>query len=314
MEVCHVGIDMAKAKFDVAARREGMKGPRRKRGENTAAGRGEFIGWLRANGFEGAVVCMEATGRYGEKLTEELHDAGFTVCVANPAQVKAFLAARGAKNKTDEADAEGILEFCIRMDPQPWTPPPASVRRLRELVGLREAALAEKIAWDNRIESGLSDEPAAVARKASEESAARIADLDRRIEELIGSDDDLDGKRKLLATIPGVGAATITALLAELPAEPPKGAKEAAAWAGLNPSRRESGTTVGRTCLSRGGNRRVKKAMYMAGLSASQHNPALKPFVARLRERGLKGKQVICAAARKLVAICCAVLRTGKTL
>jgi transposase len=80
------------------------------------------------------------------------------------------------------------------------------------------------------------------------------------------------------------------------------------AYAGLAPFQRESGTSVHGRSSSGGGTARLRTALYMATLSAAQHNPQLRRFYKRLRERGKPMKVARCAAARKLLQLAYAVL------
>src|SRR5947199_10501477 len=61
------------------------------------------------------------------------------------------------------------------------------------------------------------------------------------------------------------------------------------------------GSHQGRATIGRAGNRRLRTALYMATLSAAQHNPVIKPFYRRLRDAGKPPKVARCAAARKLL-------------
>ncbi len=122
----------------------------------------------------------------------------------------------------------------------------------------------------------------------------------------------------LLATIPGIGLVTTAWLLVStlnfsLCATP----EQAAADAGLVPLQRESGTSVrGRAQLGHGGNGRLRTALYLASLSATRYNPAIKGFYERLRAKGKPGApwtQVArCAAARKLLHVAWAVVTKGQ--
>ncbi len=65
---------------------------------------------------------------------------------------------------------------------------------------------------------------------------------------------------------------------------------------------RESGRSVrGHASIGRGGNGRLRTTLYLATLSAAQHNPIIKPFYRRLRDAGKPPKVARCAAARKLL-------------
>ncbi len=118
----------------------------------------------------------------------------------------------------------------------------------------------------------------------------------------------------LLSTIPGIGLVTTAWLLVStlnfsLCATP----EQAAAYAGLVPLQRESGTSVrGRAQLGHGGNSRLRTALYLASLSATRYNPSIKVFYERLRAAGKPMKVARCAAARKLLHVAWAVVTTGQ--
>lgn len=90
-------------------------------------------------------------------------------------------------------------------------------------------------------------------------------------------------------------------------------AEQAVAYAGLAPTPHQSGTSVrGRAGIGRTGTARLRTALYLATLSAAQHNPAIKPFYDRLRAAGKPQKVACCAAARKLLHLAWAVGRSGR--
>ena len=81
------------------------------------------------------------------------------------------------------------------------------------------------------------------------------------------------------------------------------------AYAGLAPHPYQSGTSVhGRACIGHTGNSRLRTVLYMATLSAAQHNPVINPFYERLRAAGKPMKVARCAAARKLLHLAYAVV------
>ena len=67
--------------------------------------------WLEAYDALKAYVCLEATGVYGEALSEHLYDSSFIVSVVNPARVKGFSQSELLRNKTDKTDAGLIARF-----------------------------------------------------------------------------------------------------------------------------------------------------------------------------------------------------------
>jgi transposase len=78
--------------------------------------------------------------------------------------------------------------------------------------------------------------------------------------------------------------------------------RQAAALAGLCPYNRDSGQWAGKRCIS-GGRADVRRALYMAALSASRSNHLRKPFYDRLTQAGKPAKVALPAVMRKLVVL-----------
>jgi len=303
-----IGVDIAKAKFDVATFVNGKY--KTKSFANTPAGIQAFQTWLAA--FPEPHVCLEATSTYGEALSERLADAGVMVSVVNPARIAAFAKIELSRTKTDKGDAKLIARFCALHTPEPWQPQPRSIRELRALVRRLENLLEMYQMEANRLQT------ADVAVQDSLQTV--MTALQRQIDHVraqivqhIDNDPDLRGRRDLLDTIPGLGKATIPVLLSVL-ADPSRfgSAKQCAAYAGLTPSERQSGKYRGQTRLSKTGDPLLRKALYLPALVAWRHNPVLRPFCERLKARGMNGKAIVCAAMRKLLHIAFGVLKSNR--
>jgi transposase len=159
-----------------------------------------------------------------------------------------------------------------------------------------------------------------VVEAVSAQLAAVIVELDGRIATLEGeigavlANDAWASSAALLATIPGLGTITSAWLLVgTLNFTLCSSAEQATSFAGLTPLARESGTSVhGRAQLGRGGNRRLRTALYLATLAGAQYNPVLKAFYQRLRAAGKPMKVARCAVARKLLHVAWAVVTKGQ--
>ncbi len=243
MNTFYLGIDVAKAKLDcVLLMPDGRF--KSKKVSNAHTSFAELKRWLHQHGAANIRVCMEATGIYWEPVAENLVDAGFTVSVVNPAQIKAFGTSRAVRTKTDRVDAKLIAYFCRAMQPEPWQAPSDSERRLRALVLRLDALQRMHTQENNRLQ---------VARDIVRDGIVQhVAWLDHEIDqvaqairELIDNDPDLKSKRELLDSIPGLGERTIATLLAFC-ADPARfdNARKVAAFAGLNPCQRQSGSSV----------------------------------------------------------------------
>jgi transposase len=309
-----LGIDIAKQKFDVTLNWNSRR--RAKVFRNDAEGWQALLRWLKDLGVDQVHACLEATGRYGDGLALHLHDAGHRVSIVNPAQIKHFGRAKLGRNKTDRADAALICDYCRLFEPAAWTPPSAALRQLRELVRTREALTASRVEWTNRRNSGQGSVAADAAMAAViARLEAEIVALDQAIEDAIGQNEDLRAKHDLLVSVPGIATHTAAVILSEMPGpEVLRTAREAAAYAGLNPSHRQSGSSLDAPSrISRIGNATLRAALYFPALAAIRWNPLVTSLRQRLKDQGrLKPKQIVGAAMRKLLHLCFGVLKTGK--
>lgn len=305
-----LGVDIAKRKFDCAL----LTGERfrTKVFENNASGIEACLNWTAHHAGEPVHACLEATGPYAQALAEALFDAGHTVSLINPARSRAFAESLGLRTKTDAVDARMLARLCQALIPEPWAPAPKSVRELQELVRRLDALIEMHTQETNRL---------AVAHDAVRASIEEaIAFLDRAIAEIkeaiaqhIDHHPDLKAQRELLDSIPGLGPATCAWLIAELGAKRFACARAAAAFVGLTPAHRLSGTSVhGKPRLSKRGNAQLRKALYWPAITALRCNPIVQALGQRLRARGKHPMAIIAAAMRKLVHIAFGVLKSGK--
>ena len=104
------------------------------------------------------------------------------------------------------------------------------------------------------------------------------------------------------------GKATARTLIADLPELGTLDRRKIAALVGVAPFNRDSGRMRGKRTIW-GGRAKVRAALYMAALVASNHNPVLKPFYDRLVELGKPKKLALVAVMRKLLTILNAIVR-----
>jgi transposase len=254
------------------------------------------------------VVVLEATGGYEAPVAATLAAAGQPVAIVNPRQVRAFAQALGRLAKTDAIDAAVLALFGARVAPAVRPLPDASTQELAALVQ-RRRQLLEMLGSERRRLA-----QAATAR-VQRDLRAHIRWLERRVQE---TDDDLAHRiqgspvwrvaEDLLRSVPGIGPIVARTLLAELPELGQLTRRQIAALAGVAPFNRDSGRRRGQRTIW-GGRPTVRAALYMAGLVAARHNPALRPFYQRLRQAGKAPKVALVAVMRKLLTILNAILK-----
>jgi len=309
-----IGIDVAKASFDIALPLPAEKFRTKAKMANTAKGFRDLLDW-RARYAPDAAVGMEATGVYHEALARALVEAGVVVHVANPARVKAFGQAEGIRTKTDRSDAKLIAWFFRAQRPdklRAYVPPTPSEVKLRSLVrrrdDLKEMLQMEKNRLDvadTSVQRGIMD--------VMQTLEAQIKQVEKAIKDHIDSDPDLRGRHELLTSIPGIGGISSAQLLAFLgDLGKYTDVRQVVAHAGLNPAQRQSGNYEGRAHISRIGDAELRSKLYMPALTGKLHNPALKAFSERLSERAKPPKVIMCALMRKLIHIVWGVLRSGR--
>lgn len=307
-----LGIDIAKDTVDVTL----LGGPQRYQGHftNDVEGFQKLSRWLKHRDVESMHACMEATNRYWETLAYYLHESGYTVSVVNPKRIRDYGNAKMQRNKTDPADAELIADYCLRQEPRPWTPPPSAYQELklmvRRLVALKEDRQRER----NRRANDL---PAVIRRSIDDHLDFlnhQIDKLEQQINDYIAARPTMQQDKELLVSIPGVGDIVAHTFMAEVPDVSlfPQ-APQVAAYAGLTPGRKESGTSRHSPGhLVKWGDSYLRRVLYMPALSAHQHNPIIASLRERLRERGKSKMTVVVAVMRKLLHLCYGVLKTRK--
>ena len=308
-----LGLDISKSKFDACLIRDGGK-LRHRVFPNSPAGFSQLSAWLGKHHVEHTHACLEATGAYGEALATYLHEAGHTVSVVNPAQIKAYAQSRLSRAKTDKADATLIAQFCAERRPPRWSPLPAEIRELQALARRLDSLVEMRGMEANRLDVAGTQ---AVQGSLSEHLAfldREIARTEGLIRSHIDSHPGLRARRELLVSLPGVGETTAAKLLSQImDVKLYEGARQLAAFAGLAPRLHESGSSVRRKArLSKAGAPRLRKALYFPAIVAIRHNPYVKDLSERLKARGKCPMQVIGAAMRKLVHLAYGVLKSGK--
>jgi transposase len=305
-----LGIDIGKNSFDAALIVD--KKVKVKKFANSIEG---FINcklWLEKLNIK-PHMCLESTGVYGIPFASFMQEHNYIVSIINPVKIKRFAESELARNKTDSSDAQSIARFCLTMKPKPWLPPADHLVHLRQLVTYLESLIIMKFQEKNRLEF-LTEKTSSIVKTHINQLELLIEEVKKNIDEIIKNNQNLDHKKKLLNSIPGIGYETTIRILAYMGnVEDFPSAKEYAAFAGLSPKQYESGSSVKRkTRLSKIGNPKIRKALYMPTLVAIRHNPIAQGFYARLVKNGKCKMAAVGATMRKLLHIIYGVLKSNK--
>lgn len=302
----HVGLDVAKLtlQVDLAGRELALP--------NTPAGHRALLTHLRRlqakTGHASHVVC-EGTGGYERAVVAALQAESFAVSVHNAARVRAFARAQGRLAKTDALDAAVLSAFGAAMQPAGDTPPSESEAALEALVVRRDQLKALVVLEAGRDEHhhhpGVKKEAALLQKQL----AAHLEQIEARIADLLASAAEVKVRVERLTSVAGVGAISAYTLLAYLPELGKLPRAAIAALAGVAPMNADSGPVRGQRHI-RGGRAPARKALYMAALCATLHNPLLKTYYKKLCAKGKPAKVALTAVMRKLLIHLNSLLRT----
>lgn len=301
----HVGIDVAKATFDVVVREQN----RHQLFTHDKPGIAKAIKWIAA--LDRPLVVLEATGGYEVDLSDALHAAGVDQAVINPRQGRDFAKATGLLAKTDKIDAAILAEYGLRMDVSLTTPASEPQRRLRELAR-RYRQLTDMIATEKQHRQHTRDREVKRDIDASiRYLQGRRDKIQRQIAKHIEATDEFRQRATLVQTVPGIGATTTAVLLAELPELGTLNRKQVAKIAGLAPHNRDSGAFRGQQHTG-GGRKHLRTGLYMATMCAIRFNPPLRAFYNRLVAAGKPKMKALVAAMRKLLILLNTLIATNQ--
>ena len=264
-----------------------------------------------------AHVVMEATGSYHARFVAALCKAGLLVSVANPLSIKRFGQMKLRRVKTDRSDAMLIAEYGRDQNPEPFQAESVATNQLRQLQTQVALLTRQRTALRNQLHAhqtlpnghALCKKVTAQVVKQFDKSLAKLEEAQRVLVEQA-----YPSERALLESINGIGPKVATTILATIgDASRFNNYKQVTAFAGINPVRIESGTSLRpRSHISKQGHTRLRTMLYLAALSAKRHNPACKALYDRLREKGKPPKVALMAVANKLVKQVFAILKSGQ--
>jgi len=290
-----LGMDVAKRQLDYSFGQKQQTGAV----PNTAEGRAKLVKLCAKH--PGLRVICEATGGYEKALVKALRHAGVDVRVVMPLRVRCYAIAEGLMAKTDRLHAQLLARFGQNIKLAESCAPSPFTEQLRELVDCRRH-LADRLV-----------ELAGKRENAGERTLQLLADerahllelqtqLEAETKALLAQNQEWRAKAERMQQVKGVGpvlAVTVCALLPEIGTVPDK---TISALVGLAPHPDQSGPND-RPRHVRGGRKHVRDVLYMAALCALTHNPILRRFHQRLKDKGKHGFVCLVAVMRKLICL-----------
>lgn len=302
--VVYVGIDISKAKLDVATN---IPVPRPQSSfPNHSRGIAKLVEWVTT--LPPAFVIFEA-GSYTRRLEDGLESAKQHYARINPRLVRRFAESEGILAKTDGIDAHVLARFGEEKEPAPRQRPPAAVRSLAERMA-RLTELNEMIVMESHRLEHVTPGIRALINAHIRQLKAHRSELRKDIQLAIDSHAELACKAEIIESVPGVGPILTATLLAYMPELGRVNRQQIAALAGVAPYNHDSGK-AGLKRRIFGGRSTARRVLFMGALVGTRRNPMIKAFYERLRAAGKPVKVALTACMRKLLTILNAMVRDG---
>lgn len=289
---------------------------------NTRQGFNQMVKWSRKEALKGRALTylMEPTGVYYEPLAYHLDKIGQTLYVVLPNKARKFCEAESIKTKTDAMDARCLaLMGCASRKLRPWSPPKAIYRELRQLTRFRADLCKLRTSVTNRQESLLHMEGASKnVQKGCEELVSEIDKLmeknEKDITAKLAEDKELEARINRIATAKGVGATTITCVVAETQGfHLIENRKQLTSYAGLDVKAKQSGKEDPKHTISKKGNANIRAVLYMPAMSAARCNRQAKAAYDRICQKHPKEKMIgITAVMRRLLLLIYTLWKNGE--
>lgn len=328
MKNLFIGIDFSKEKIDatvISAIGLAEQSARvSSEFKSTTCGYRQLLKWVEehSNGIDVSawLFCGENTGDYSKPLCNYLFGKGYDMWLENAKSIKDASGLR--RLKTDRADSAMIAEYAMRNHDraQYYRPLSDSLSQLRELFLYRHMIVRHKCSFQVRKEE---------KRLTMEKSPSRtfisntgkhfitefdkaIAKLDKKIKEIIESDEELKHTYTIATSVPGIGTQNAVCLMVYTDnfRKFDFDARKIACYYGVAPFGKDSGSSVHaapRTHYM--ANKLIKSMLTQSALIAIRFCPHLKQYFTRLISKGKKMQVALNNVKNKLLHMVTAMVK-----
>ena len=270
--------------------------------------------------LQNALFCMEYTGIYNDTVVEFLSSKHYALWVENALVIKRSLGIQRGKN--DRLDAKRIAQYAYRFQDkaQPWIPDRRVIRQLKALVCLRQGLIKSKDTIAKPLKEYKKFIPASykLCKKGTQASLKGIEkdiqQVEAQIQALLKADEKVKQQYRIATSVTGIGPVTACAMiLCSGEFTKIQTGKQLACYAGVVPFEYSSGSSV-RGCARvwHWANKKLKKYLHMAALSAIQVEGELKAYYERQLAKGKHKMSVLNAVSNQLVLRVCACIRDNQ--
>lgn len=305
MEKTFIGIDVSSNCLDICTHSKGIKQSYVIDNSIKAITR-----FFKQYNLEGTYVAMENTGRYNWALYDALASFRGQVYVVSALHLKRSIGLTRGKN--DKVDAIRIVDFIEKNYSHliQWKPVPATIKQIKVLLSERNLRISQKKQMDQQVgyytslkAERIGKELLKLNRQLINALKAQIEVLEKKIDQLIKSDESLSKQASLIGSVPGVGKVLTWTLLSTTEGfQKITEARKLACYCGVVPFEHQSGTSVrGRTRVSNLADKRLKSILHMAAMRAVRLKNELQIYYQRKVKEGKNKMAVLNAVRNKII-------------
>jgi len=280
--------------------------------KNTPSGFNKLIEWKNKKIISKNIplsFVMETTGVYYENLAYFLYQKNYNVSVVLANKIFNYAKTLENKSKTDPIDAASVTSFGLERKLKLWHLPSITMKSIKSLCREYHSTKDNITEIKNQIHALKTSYKA--DKKSISRKAKLIKFLEKQVKEIISQlkiiikkDEKLSAKIENIITAKGLGFITVVSVIAETNGfELVNNRKQLTSYAGFDVVLNNSGNRIGKTSISKKGNKYLRKAVFMPALSAVQHNQKMKELYKRLVQKGKNRKLALIAVARKLLLL-----------
>ena len=310
---CFLGIDVSKLTLDFALLDQEGKLLVQSQTENSSKSIQQLLEQLTKTYQltpQQLLICLEHTGIYNHHLLETFAQSTYSVWLESGKQIRYSMGVQGSK--TDAVDALNIARYAYKnqQECRLWKPESELLIQLKALTALRNRLISaqnqlslplkEAKAFTSKALSKTLEKASAASLKALEKDLLQV---NKQIDTLIKTDQELNRVFNLLTSIAGIGAITATQFILTTQAfTDGKNAKQFASYAGVAPFPYQSGSSVrGRTKVSPMADKQMKTLLHLAAMGAIRTKGELQDYYQRKVKEGKNKMSVLNAVRNKLV-------------
>jgi transposase len=257
------------------------------------------------------VICMEATGVYYESCALYLFEKNYKVSVVLPNKAKKYLQAIGLKSKNDSIDAKGLAQMGAEQALKLWQPLGKYFYELRQYTRQYQNIQEQKTVINNQLhslENGMycNKTIAKQLKNIIKLFNKQLIELDKKIQNHINSNPEVQQKVMNICKIKGIANLSLATILAETNGfELFENTKQLVSYAGFDVIENQSGSRIGRTKISKKGNSRIRRILFMPAFTAvsCKEIPFLNLYNRTFEKHGIKMKSYVAVQKKILVII-----------